>query len=460
MDRNGRLEIKLESNTLELFFGNEKIFSCRMTLKAIYSVINSIDAALLSQGIWFRVKEKDLRNPIAFELFMHIIMSNMVHYVFPQYHRVYPHRQNIRLQSIDSEISTIRNTEYINDMNHLYSLHNVLHGKPIFIVMPGPSLDMNFIREKRDSCILLVAGRAVEKIIQADIVPDIIYVQDINVEAWDQYFNMLGERKFDTILVANPMGAIYKYAKNFSRVFKAWNMYPFERDVFPKIDEISPSTSSGAYSTARLLGGNPIVFIGNDCGSNTPPRDGNGVESQTNFQFTQEGEYLLFDPTFYSRSIYMRFADEFSVITSNQYIAGIQWIKSKMMLSESTEPIHVYDISTTGLVRFNSKILDGNNIVYPSGVSMPPLPRYETDYDVVKFLNNKKRVYDFIEKHIAQGNTTASLFKRPFSCVLRGTNMSAYDAKELYDGDIALIQKNIAIVKEHIDTAISAIQGK
>jgi hypothetical protein len=448
------MRFHLSRGSIDIIHETSRLGAIPLTLPGVHGLADAIAPELFRDGLSLAITEKDLRNPLGFELLLQVIMLNMVHYVFPRVHLTIPMAATLELQSMDSEINTIRNTAYLNRMNHLFILKDHLRGLPLVVAMPGPSLDMDFLRRRRESFVLLAAGRAAGKVLEAGITPDFIFIQDVIPAAWDLSFGSLGDRVVETVLVGNPMGMIHKYFKNFRRVMKAWNMYPFERDIFPKIPEIAPSTVSGAYSMARLLGADPVIFVGNDCGDPVPPPPpGQGPQSQTNLPWEAEGDHLVFTPTARMASLFLRFADEFSMRTSNSYVAGAQWIKARAGRTAKASPVSLFDRSLTRFTRFNSVLRPFDEAVLSGPCRMPELPRYDTAYDPADFLLRKKRLYAFAIRQLQQGSIPRTLFSRPQSCLLEGTDMARNDRTTPTDDDAGIMLENARRIMEHIEEA-------
>ena len=454
-----QLQFHVASGRLSVGFRDKELGSIPLTTDNLYSLTGSIDHGLLSQGLSLRISERDLLNPVGFETLLQAVMLNMIHCTFPRMHKMGPMRKNLALQSLDWETNYIRNTEIINQANHLGVLKDKLAGLPMVIAAPGPSLDLDFLREHRGSIVLLSVGRAARNLIEAGIEPDFIYIQDINHFAWDNAFDFLGDRVLSSTLIANPVGKIFKYRRNFKRIIKAWNFYPFERDLMPRIDEIAPSSTTGAYSVARLLGCDPVILMGNDNGVPEPPRKASSIlESMTNIPHTFQGREVVLEPFKYTHTMYLRFADEFSVLTRNEYVSGSQWLKVRSLADHQQAGKTTFDNSATGLCRFNSVIADMDGLGPLQPISLPPLPLYETDYDSTRLLLHKQKGYAFIHRQLEKGIMPASALKRPYSCLLQGTEMASRDIAEANEADIALALENARTIMGHIEKALSRVR--
>lgn len=451
--------MRLTGASMEVRFRDTLLGTMPLTLDAIHALYDSLDPRLLLQGLDLAMTPKALRTPLGFEALMQVAMINVVHCVFPRFNLTTPLRMHMQLQSMDAEINNIRNTALVNQTNHVHVLSGALKGLPMVVALPGPSLDLDFLREKRSSFILLAAGRAAGKLLEAGIDPDLVYMQDVNAKAWDLSFAALSDRRSKAVLVANPLGKLHAHARIFSRVFKAWNLYSFETDAFPKLEEIAPSSVSGAYSLARLLGCDPVVFMGNDCGANTKPRSHlPAPQDQCSIPFRDLDRELLFEPTDRMYGLYLRFADEFSVTTQTDYAAGAQWLKMRARRDAAQSGVRFYDNSTTRLCRFLSPIQDASALGPVGTHKLPRLPAYRTSFDPMPLLRQKAKAYALIAKLLSRGEMPASALRRPYSCILQGTDMAFHDRLEPTPEDMAHIRANLDTVQGHLDAAMAAQQ--
>jgi len=452
------LRVDARAGILAVDHRGEQVASVPLSMQSVHALFDSIDNHLLIDGLSLRISEKSLATPLGFEALLQTIMMNMVSCVFPRLSGWEPLRHRLQLHHIDVETNSIRNAAFFNDINHVHILSNRLAGLPMLLALPGPSLDMDFIREHRASFVLMAAGRAANALLQEGIYPDFIYIQDVQTFAWDFNFGFLGDTRIPSTLIANPLGRIWKYSKNFKSVFKAWNLYSFEKDCFPKIDEIAPSTVSGAYSMARLLGCDPIVFVGNDCGTDTArPDDSRLPQALTNLDFERHGNDLVFSPTTYQRDLRLCFGDEISIATKNDYLAGAQWLKIRAARDVAQTGLRIYDRSTTRLSQFHSPIEDASKYMPGGTVTLPATPRYDTNYDLQKYLRHKKQTYEFILRGLDSGRVPQTALRKPCSTVFSGTSMARTDSAEPGTEDLQAAKANAAVLIEQAEIALAGL---
>lgn len=452
------LRVETRAGTLSLHHQDNQLASLPLSLQTIHALYDAVDGQLLTNGIHLDISEKGLMTPLGFEALLQITMMNMVSCVFPQISQWSPIRKKLLAQHPDAEINYIRNAAVINDLNHVHILKNSLAGKPILIALPGPSLDMDYIREHRKSFVLMAAGRGAGKLLNEGIHPDFVYIQDVNTNAWNINFGTLGDEQIPTTLIANPLGRIWEHHHKFKRTFKAWNLYPFEKDGFPKIEEIAPSTVSGAYSMARLLGCNPIVLMGNDCGTNIePPRASTMPEAMTNLNYTRQDNRLVFPAINVRKGVHMRFGDEISIATQSDYVAGAQWLKIRTTPHITQEHVEIYDQSQTKLCQFHSLIKDASEYTPQEKFELPPLPLYETNYDVKKYLDHKKQSYEFILRQLKNGVIPGSALTKPYCSIFFNSPMGQNDSHEPAKDDFKIGAKTALSFIEHAEAALAEI---
>ena len=446
-----------KNNNINIRLKNKKIGILPLNLNSVYYLFNSIESHLMSEGISLRLSKKDLLTPLCFELLLQVIMYNMVHCIHPKIHSTYKNNKNLIAHSLDAEINYIRNAYLISKINHVHILANYFKNTPIMLALPGPSLDLDFVKEKRKSYLLMSVGRAAGKLIEAGIYPDFIYIQDINTSAWKNNFECIKNKTIPSILIANPLGRITPYQHCFKRILKPWNMYSFEKDNFPKIDEIPSSSISGAFSIVRLFGCNPVLFVGNDCGVNTPPRDSETLpEKMTNLSYEIIDKDILFTPNKKKKKLYLNFGDEFSVTTMNEYIAGSQWLKMVSRHDSELTGRKLFDRSKTNLCQFNSIIQDYSKLNnHFNHFIMPNLPYYDNKYSPQKYLLHKKNAYNFILKHLQKGVIPNSCLKKPYNSVLFNTSMWNNGSSTLSKNDIQIAIKNNTNLLNHIENTLS-----
>lgn len=454
------LNVDVRNKLLTIDREGEELVRSSLSLDNIWALFHPSERDVFTEGIKLRIPKRDLISPLGYEALLQTILINTVFSVFPRRCRSYPLRKRLQMLSLNAEVNHIRNSAHINSLNHSYVLKDCVASKPLLMALPGPSMDLEYIKKHRDSFVLLAVGRAATKLIEAGIEPDFAYIQDVNALAWDTNFEFLGDRQVSTTLIANPAGRIWKYRRNFKRVFKAWNLFHFENDVFPRLEEIGPSSISGGYSVARLLGGDPIVIIGSDCGANMPEPEADTIpESFTNIDYEEVGDDLVFSVTrpYWGMTLNLHYPGAFSIASQTDYVAGAQWLKIKATQDMAQYGLKVYDNASTRLCRFNTPILDSDDYTPGPALSLPELPSYRTEYDIGKYLRQKKSGYSFIKRQLDKGILPDAAWRFPQSCVLTNTTIHQSDNMETRPIDVQIAKDNTEFILQHIDIAFEEL---
>lgn len=447
------------AGTMNLEYQGAEIASVPFDRPTVYSLSALCDKKEngLLEGLRLEISEQDLKTPLGFEVLLHVVMINVISCIHPRISFFAPTRNNLPIHAFEAEENYIRNAPHFHEYNHLNLFAGSMKGLPLLMALPGPSLDFDYIREHRSKFILMGVGRAVGKLLEADIIPDILYIQDVNTNAWDLNLGSLGDRQIPSLLIANPLGRIWEYRHNFSRIIKAWNLYPFEYDEHPRIEEISPSSVSGAFSLAKLLGFKSIMLLGNDCGSPAPRLEGDDFpESITNLPYKRNGELLVFEPTQFNNDIRISYGD-ISALTKSDYLCGAQWLKGHAARAKAESGPELYDRSHSRLTQLNSTIRDASFYEHGPDVSMRPLPHFLIKYNTEKYLKNKLNSYSLIARKLRAGTVPNMSLQKPFSTIYCNTDMARNDTTTPSDGDIEIALRNAERLVEHAEIALGEL---
>lgn len=150
-------------------------------------------------------------------------------------------------------------------LNHLYK---IAKGIPLVIISPGPSLDKNikYLREIKNSAILLAPAQSILALQKENIVPDIVMVSDPNdlLYLFDDY-DMANVHAVLTGVSCHP--ELFNRYKNKIISFNVNG--PIDNWVSDMFQDDSPKGACGSVSSmAFLLGGilrcDPIILVGQD----------------------------------------------------------------------------------------------------------------------------------------------------------------------------------------------------
>ncbi|MDI3540984.1 MAG: hypothetical protein PWP66_522 [Thermosediminibacterales bacterium] len=143
-----------------------------------------------------------------------------------------------------------------------------MKGFPIIIVAAGPSLDENihYLKEAKGKAVIICAGSAFKALLKEGIIPDFI----VSIDGSEPNFlHFDGIDNFEAALVFEPMiyPDILKVYKGKKVIFQA---SPLTGVIQKKLNRDFGALSLGgtvaisAFSLAVRIGGNPIIFVGQD----------------------------------------------------------------------------------------------------------------------------------------------------------------------------------------------------
>ena len=136
--------------------------------------------------------------------------------------------------------------------------------RPVLVVSPGPSLEkqLPILKKYQDKFLLLVPSVAFKLLDQYEIKPDIVISVDVsNKKTWSD--DAIGKSLVDICVNPNLLWSCREnlltvtHSKPVYDLFKAMNL---DIDYLPS----GGSVATTAFSVAKLLDKNPIVFIGQD----------------------------------------------------------------------------------------------------------------------------------------------------------------------------------------------------
>lgn len=165
---------------------------------------------------------------------------------------------------------------------------------------------------------------------------------------------------------------------------------------------------------SRLLGCDPIIFIGNDCGIIEPHKKIDtgiqGMHRWTNLPIEgQNGEWRISLHTI-NRNIYLRFADEISILTSHDYISGAQWIKKAARTDFYKLKLITYDIMSTGFCQFNSAIKPLKSLISKKHISIN-LPYYKMNQTQHRISDTRKQPTEIYWECKTRRNSTITFYQ-------------------------------------------------
>ncbi|MFA5577633.1 MAG: 6-hydroxymethylpterin diphosphokinase MptE-like protein [Tissierellaceae bacterium] len=150
------------------------------------------------------------------------------------------------------------------------SLFGKFEGKAIYIVSAGPSLDRNMgdLAKLGDGGIILSVGRAAKALLAMGIRPDYIILTDPSRHLYNNQLKGL-EPDIPIIVLSTADKNIMKNYKG-KRYIALQKGYPKAEELAEKLGAVLVRTGGSVATTALdiaiKMGGNPIVFVGQDLG--------------------------------------------------------------------------------------------------------------------------------------------------------------------------------------------------
>lgn len=161
-----------------------------------------------------------------------------------------------------------KNIRYMVKSGGVLELKDKFKGKPAFVVAAGPSLDKNYylLRDIKGRFPIITVDTAYKILLKKGIKPDLVVSVDGQPE---NYKHLKGIKERDVYLVASPIvypktvsefpGRILFF--NFQFPLSLW----LEENLKPKgILTPGGSVATIAFDLARLMGADPIIFVGQD----------------------------------------------------------------------------------------------------------------------------------------------------------------------------------------------------
>ena len=440
--------------TLRLSYAGEPMVPMNLSLESVYALgplLTQEDRRkLIVDGVAFEVAGTipDGAYPLYMEALWQALYLHTVYFLYPQLSSKAQIYEGEAPEDFEHYRNSLENMPLFRNLCHCQILKNMAQGRPVVIVAPGPSLDLDLLARLKGRAYILAVGRTLPRLIRGGIVPDFLYIQDTSARAWSDIFDFDGcPEVVDTVLIANPVGHLDKYAHRVRHVFKAWNYYLCEQDEMPKIDEISPSSASGAFSLALMLGAGEILFVGNDCGGlGEPPHP----DSLNIDEILRQG---TMPPRLFKKLAYFTMESRQGPIwTSCDYITAAQWLKTRSYFAARQLGIRFYDNSTTGYLR-NTGLMQS----IPGDYSPPPLPelalpRYPVSFHPEASLKRERGRFAMIQRSLERGNPIPSVgLQHPCNAVFQGIPEFSYGGFELAPESRPVVLERLREVLDLLD---------
>lgn len=394
--------------------------------------------------------------PLWRELLLELLALCTIYLVYPKISDKTPLRAATSREDFEHHLHSIRNAPLFAVSCHCQILAGYAANRPAVIVAPGPSIDFEALRRFREFGLVLAVGRVLPRLLARDIVPDILYIQETTASGWRTIFGPDDGKVLDTALVYNPMGPLFEYAHRVRQIYKSWNLHDFEPDQFPKIEETAPSSTSGAYSLTKVLGANPIFFMGCDCGEarsdEAPPAAG-----------CLDLDALLDQGTvpaqrFASLGRFSLRGENGPILTQSDYLVCAQWLKARILADRAQYDRLYFDFSATGMLRDTGCVEPWPAFLEGPDFTRPTLPRYPTKAPMGRHLKYLAGRYAFLDRHLdRQRDIPPSFLAQPFNCVFKDVDAFAEPGLRLDDTQLALVRIRLAALRDACATALGAL---
>lgn len=447
------LTITCDDQAIHMEQGGTTVASLPLSLHAVF-LLDKVFAHLKGMGFFtgqvrvvFTWSGKEAVPGLRKELLLQLLALCTVYNTYPVISDKSPFQPEQNREDFEHHLHSVANLAVFAELCHCQTLGGYAAGRPVVLVAPGPTIDFELLRELSGRAVVLAVGRVLPRLLKEGITPDFLYVQETTAKGWEAIFGPDDGTVLDMALIANPVGPIHAYLQRVKRGYKAWNFYfPHETDVMPKIEEIAPSSTTGAYSIARMLGADSILFMGCDCGSPVQTSSLDFVQAAYPVEDMLGAGQLPVEP-FCDLAWLLVDMSAGTVLTKGDYIACSQWLKTRMFLGQGEQAPRHYDNSWTGLIRG-----DGLAQPYPErfdfpSFDKPDLPSYDTGFDPEPILKRHLGRYSFIRRHLERSRTTpeASL-PRPYNCIYADLKRWTAKPLELEDGELAQVLARLDVL--------------
>jgi len=448
------LRISCENKIISISVAGRKMPGLGLSLANVYALdsllANPGTKGLLAEGIDFRLvgpvpRESHL---LYMELLRQILYLHTTHCLYPRISSKAPSRLPDSPEDFEHYLNGLKNIPLLSTLCHCQVLQGHVEGAPVVIASPGPSLDVEHLRRLKGRAYIIATGRALPRLVTGGVIPDFIYVQDTSAQAWEDTFVFEGcPEVLDSVLVANPVGHLHTYAHKARHVYRAWNCYSFERDIMPKIEEIAPSSTSGSFSLALMLGAGEIVFMGNDSGAlgEPPTRAAHSLDDMLRCG-TVPGEALL------GLSHFTLETPQGTAWTTSDYIAALQWLKTRIFRLALQGGIRFHDNSATGFLRDIGLVSKLSEDYSCPPYARKPLPRYTPQIHAERFATMQTQRLTMVRRCIEGGRPVPPIgLKRPVNAVF--CNIPGYSGE-----GFVLQDRYRAVVLDRIDQALQSLK--
>lgn len=270
---------KLDANqNLKIIIPSIDIFKVSLKNRDLTHILKDERAELIIESNYqfFIERLQDLFNRIKIENSKLIFPQQLVKVIPDEFLGLKDILEDIRLNNWNQKRvkdkvhrNIINNVEFINESIGIKEFKDVFNEVPIFIVSAGPSLDKNISQLKNigNKGVIIVVDTAITPLLNKKIKPDFIVTIESIEAGYNKIFKELPELEIPLLY---SMGTHNKIVKNYLG-HKIVGLS--QKDlIMDRLNEIvkkgrlhtGGSVASAALDFAFKLGGNPIIFVGQD----------------------------------------------------------------------------------------------------------------------------------------------------------------------------------------------------
>lgn len=453
---NPQLTVHCDDKEIHLSIDRHPLLSVPFTLPYLYSLDDTLVQTnatdILAHGLELQFPQQAPAKPLLrLELLLHCIYLSLTYHIYPNLSAKSPH--SVR-EDFEHHTNSILNIPHSKDLCNCQILGGYAKDRLAVLISSGPSIDYEMLHRLKGRSVIIAVGRVLPRLLAHGIVPDFLYVQETSDHGWHAIFGDDTGTQIDTTLICNPVGPLHKYIHRVSHAYKSWKWYPFEMDSMPKLAEIAPSSTSGGYSLARVLGVNEILFMGSDCGE---VHSGGELPDYVQPLATHLCAGKIPRTPFNNLGTFLLTIGSRTILTKNDYIASAQWLKGRIFRAATTEGIRFYEVSTTGMLGMTGLVPAPPQDLAPEPFPMPPLPHYNFRFEPDAYIKTLTTRYKFIQKHLNKhGNIPHTALVKPYNCVFTDVPNELTESRILTETERSAVLNRIEEIMGYLASASSA----
>lgn len=165
--------------------------------------------------------------------------------------------------------NVFKNFSYLFNSTYISDFFNLFIGKPVIIVSAGPSLSKNvkYLKYAKEHAVIICVGTALKVLLKEKIEPDFIVTLDGGIANY-KHFQDINYNNIPVIYIPivnyhildNHSGKKIITLANDNYINEIFDKYNIEVGKL----SMGQSVANFAFSIAQAIGGDPIIFIGQD----------------------------------------------------------------------------------------------------------------------------------------------------------------------------------------------------